>query len=396
MVLASVAVMVVFILAHASVVHASPTVLAKKIPAAEYSSLPSPPDITARAAIVVDTGTGEVLFEQEADTQLPMASTTKIMTATLVLESLDLDEKVVVPQHAAGTAGSVANLQWGEVLTVEQLLYALMVPSGNDAAITLAEETAGSVSAFVEMMNDKAEALGLSNTHFSNPNGLHLEDHYSSARDLATLTQYAMQDPTFRRIVDTPKYELPWPDGSFIREYKSGNVLLEKYPWVDGVKTGSTPYAGYCMVASGTYDGTSLVVVLLGAENDDVRWAEVEALFDYGLTVRPWTVLADKGELVGELDTADPLRRQVRIVAQRALTVRLSPGDEVIRTAQVVDEVMLPVHIGDALGELDFYLDGVLLGSVALVAAQTLDRIPVGEFINQWRLGFAKTLVYAG
>jgi D-alanyl-D-alanine carboxypeptidase (penicillin-binding protein 5/6) len=374
-----------FLAGGASPAFASSDIPSWTITAAPSASAQATPDITATAAILIDSDSGAVLYAKNPDERLPMASTTKIMTAILVLESLELDKKVVVPKSATGTAGSLAGLVWGEVLTVEQLLYALLVPSGNDAALTLAQETAGSVQAFVQKMNEKAEEMGLTNTHFANPNGLHLENHYSSARDLATMAEYAMRDPTFRRIVDTPTYELPWPGkDAGVRKFKSGNVLLNEYPWVNGVKTGSTPYAKYCMVASGTLEGVSLIAVLLGAADDDTRWKETKSLLDYGLALFPRTLLVDRGQLVAELDVPDPLDRKVRLVAQKALTMRLAATEVVTASARLKGEVTPPVHVGEVLGVVDFSLDGTFLDSVELVAAQSLEKPAITDVMHYW------------
>jgi D-alanyl-D-alanine carboxypeptidase (penicillin-binding protein 5/6) len=386
--LATLAVAVVFGLltvAWSSPVYAAGPLPPKTISAAASAAEQEPPELTATAAILIDSETGTVIFSKQADERLPMASTTKIMTSILVLESLELDQKVVVPQSATQTPGSLAGLVYGEVLTVEQLMYAMLIPSGNDAALTLAVKTSGSVQAFVNRMNEKAGEMGLTNTHFANPNGLHLEDHYSSARDLATMAQYALRDPTFRRIVDTPTYELPYPGvDQGIREYKNGNVLLKEYPWVNGVKTGSTPYAGYCMVASGSRDGVSLIAVLLGDPDDDTRWKETKALLDYGMSQFPPTVLVDRGELVAELDVSDPLGRKVRLVSQQASTMRLGATETVTAQARLLDEVALPVRVGDTLGVLDFTMNGTFLDSVPLVAGNSVEKPDIGEVWLTW------------
>ncbi len=365
--------------------YAAGTFPPKTISSAAKAAEQELPDISATAAIVIDAETGAVLFEKQPDERLPMASTTKIMTSILVLESLDLDQKVVVPQSVTGTAGSLAGLVYGEVLTVRQLMYAMLIPSGNDAALTLAIKTSGSVQAFVNRMNEKAEEMGLTNTHFANPNGLHLENHYSSARDLATMAQYAMRNSTFRKIVATTEYDLPYPGvDQGVRKLKNGNVLLKELPWVNGVKTGSTPYAGYCMVTSGSRDGVSLITVLLGAADDDTRWKETKALLGYGMSQFPPTVLVDRGELVAELDLSDPLGRKVRLVSQQACAMRLGASEVVTAQARLLDEVVLPVHVGDPLGELDFTLDGTFLDSVPLVAGNSLDRPDLGKVWLHW------------
>ena len=346
---------------------------------------PRPPAITGTAAILIDMDSGRILYSRNANARVPMASTTKIMTAIIALESLELDATVTISADVAATAGSRLWLEAGEVFTVEQLMYALLVSSANDAAVALAEAAAGNVKAFVNEMNEKAQALGLANTHFVNPHGLNAKKHFSSARDLATLAQYAMQDPVFRRIVRTREYTIPWAGQDTPRELENHNVLLGKQAWVTGVKTGSTPYAKYCLVASGTRDGVSLLSVLLGAADDDLRWRETEALLGYGFSLYPRTVLADKGEIVAELDVPDRLDRRVSLVASRSLTVSLFNTDVVTSSVSVGRDVVLPVHAGDVFGAIDFTLDGKSLGSVSLVAAQSVDKVTIKMFLECWR-----------
>ena len=346
---------------------------------------PRPPAITATAAILIDMDSGRILYSRNANARVPMASTTKIITAIIALESLELGATVTISADVAATGGSRLWLEEGEVLTVEQLMYALLVSSANDAAVALAEAVAGSVQTFVKQMNEKAEALGLANTHFVNPHGLNAKKHFSSARDLAILAQHAMQDPVFRQMVHTREYTIPWPGHDTPRLLENHNVLLGRQAWVTGVKTGSTPYAKYCMVASGTRDGVSLVSVLLGATNDDVRWRETEALLDYGFSLYPRTVLADKGGIVAELDVSDRLDRRVILVADRSLTVSLFKTDAVTSSVRVDRDVVLPVHVGDVFGAIDFTLDGKSLGSVSLVAAQSVDKVTIKMILECWR-----------
>ena len=315
-----------------------------------------------------------------------MASTTKIMTAIVALESLAPKTKVTISGNAAATTGSRLWLEKGEVLTVEQLMYGLLVSSANDAAVALAEASAGSTRAFVEKMNAKAKALGLSNTHYVNVNGLNAEKHFSSAKDLAILAQHAMLDPVFRRIVRTREYTLPDPANPEISlKHENHNLLLGWQAWVTGVKTGSTPYAKYCLVASGTRDGVSLVSVLLGAAEDDVRWKESKALLKYGFSLYARTVLADKGEMVTELAVPDGLDRRVRLVADRSLVVSLFKTDVVESSVRVDRDVILPVQAGDVFGTMEFTLDGKSLGSVSLIAAQPVENVTIKMILDHWR-----------
>ena len=206
------------------------------------SGEPKPPDLTSTAALVMDADSGQVLFSKNADERLPMASTTKIMTAIVVLESLDLDTKVMVSRNAHFQSGSVVGLQALDVVTVEQLLYWLLVFSGNDAAVALAEKTSGSVDQ-VRGQDERARPRPwASPTRISpTPTGSNATGHYSSCTDLATMARYAMKNETFRKIVNTPVYDLPHPGAYTPAEPKNSNALLTKYDWITGVKTGSTP-----------------------------------------------------------------------------------------------------------------------------------------------------------
>jgi serine-type D-Ala-D-Ala carboxypeptidase (penicillin-binding protein 5/6) len=363
----------------------------KTITASFPSGKPAAPRITSTAAILIDQDTGEILFSHNANARLPNASTTKIMTAVIVLESLELDKKVKISANAVSTIGSKASLQRGEVLTVTQLLYALMVVSGNDASIALAEATAGSVEAFVERMNEKAKELSLTNTHFVNPCGLNNKKHFSSAKDLATLAQYALKNPVFASIVDTIYFSLPpiaaVPPATKVtlRDFDNQNELLKRLAWVNGVKTGSTPYAKYCLVASGSMEGVSLVAVILGAEEDEIRWKEAKSLLEYGISLHPRTLLIHKGETVGEVDVSDYLGRQVRLVAARPLVARLSAGGVATGTVRLDRPLVTPVHVGDVLGVMEFTLNGRSLGSVDLIAAQAVEKPTIRMLLDHWK-----------
>lgn len=377
------------------VIESTPTISAdipsRIITSALTTSEPAPPKITATAAFMIDAKTGEYLFSRNANARLPMASTTKIMTAILALESLDLDAKVKVSNKAVSTIGSKASLVGGETLTVEQLLYALMVVSGNDASIALAEAVSGDVDTFVERMNAKAKKLGLTNTHFMNPCGLNNKKHFSSAKDLAFLAQYALRDPMFARIVDTIDFSLPpippVPPGTqeTLRKFDNQNELLKQMDWATGVKTGSTPYAKYCLVASGAREGVSLIAVVLGAETDSVRWKEARALLNYGLSLYPRTVLATTGEVVAEVNVNDPIGRRVRLVTAGPLIARLGRDDTVRSMVSLDRGPALPVRAGEVFGRMDFVLDSAIIGSVDLIAAQPLEKPTIAQILNHWR-----------
>lgn len=376
------------------------------------SSATTAPAISAPAAYVIDARSGRTLFSLNANARLPIASTTKIMTAVLVLEMLPLNREIVASAQAAATLGSSIGLKEGETLTAEQLLYALLVESANDAAVALAEAAAGSVETFVDLMNKKAVFLGLENTHFVNPHGMNAKKHYSSARDLAVLTQYAMRDDTFREMVDTWTYTIPRPfspeasestesaesansdhptestesadstDESGLLTITNRNVLLGRLSWVTGVKTGFTPNAGYCLVASGTKDGTSLISVLLGQSDENLCWAESQALLEYGLNCYHQVNVTTKGKPVTDMGIPFESSRRLRLVANRTLTLSLHEDDVATRTIRADPEVTLPVNAGNVLGVVEVKVNGELVDSVDLVAAESVGRVTIEQILR--------------
>ena len=218
---------------------------------------------SAQSAVVMERSSHRVLFDQNADKQLPMASTTKIVTALTVLNHANLDEVVEVSPKAVGIEGSSIYLRAGEHLTVRELLYGLMLRSGNDSAVALALHVAGSIEAFAEMMNETAQNAGCLNSHFVNPHGLHNDEHYTSVRDLATLTCIALNNPDFREIVSTKTVRISNEGMEYDRVLVNKNKLLTNFDGADGVKTGYTKKAGRCFVGSATRDGMQVVVVVL-------------------------------------------------------------------------------------------------------------------------------------
>ncbi len=240
-----------------------------------------PPATSAKAYALLDAQSGTVLAEKNADTPLPMASTTKIMTALLAIELLDGDTTVCVPREAVGIEGSSIYLYEGERITVRTLLYALLLSSANDAATALAIEACGSVEQFAARMNQKAAQLGLSQTHFCNPHGLHEEAHYTTARDLARLTAAALANETFAEIVSTRRYTAKQEGTDATRLFVNHNKLLARYPDAIGVKTGFTKKSGRCLVSAAKRDGLTLICVTLSAPDD---WRDHTALLDFGFS----------------------------------------------------------------------------------------------------------------
>lgn len=238
-------------------------------------------DLTAVSAISYDISNDSLLFEKEPGKRLPMASLTKIMTAIIALENLDLSQKVKVTHSAATIGEDSMGLTEGEELTVEELLHGLLMTSGNDAAETIAQTSKFGRSRFLHLMNQKAEDLGLSNTRFTNPSGLEGDgEQYSTAKDLMIMTRYALQNPTFARIVSTYSYDIPATDTHKEFQLINETNLLTSYPGVKGVKTGYTYEAGYCLVTYLEYEGHQIVAVVMNSQD---RRVEMASLLDYSL-----------------------------------------------------------------------------------------------------------------
>lgn len=232
--------------------------------------------VNARNAIALDRSTGEVLFEQNAYELVPMASTTKIITALITIERGNLDEKLTVSKNAASIRGSKVGYKAGEEITIRELLYGLMYKSGNDAAITLAEGIGGSIEEFAEIMNHYAVGIGILDSHFQTPHGLDSADHYSSAYDLAILTAKGMEYDMFREVVGTK--EIKKSQYGFTRDYNNINKILWRIPGANGVKTGYTGQAGKCLVSSVNHNGKDIIIVVLNCTD---RWNQTEKIFKH-------------------------------------------------------------------------------------------------------------------
>jgi len=333
------------------------------------------PKLSAKAAILVDAKTGRVLFSENADARLPIASTTKIMTALVALEQLPLDAKITASEKAAATIGSRIGLQPGEVLSAEQLLNALLIESANDAAVALAEAVADSVEGFADQMNTKAQELGLENTHYVNPHGMNAKEHYSSARDLATLATSAMKNETFREIVGTWSYTLVRAGQTEPQVITNHNLMLENVGWITGIKTGRTPKAGCCLVASGTKDGVSLISVILGEPSEEQCQKESQDLLKYGFSLYKRVILVTKGQSLSDLAVPYHSNQRLSLVSARTMVVSVFRDETPTIKVRVDRAVTLPVRTGEAFGSIEFFLRGEELGRAELVAGQDIGRL---------------------
>ncbi|MCR8846998.1 D-alanyl-D-alanine carboxypeptidase [Rossellomorea sp. SC111] len=254
------------------------------------------PSVSAQKAILMDQETGRILYEKDAHTQSRIASITKIMTAILAVESGKMDQEVTVSSNAAGTEGSSLYLKAGEKIKLEDLVYGLMLRSGNDGAVAIAEYVGGSLDGFVYMMNEKAKEIGMENTHFSNPHGLDdHEDHYSTAYDMAVLARYSMENDKYKEIAGTKVHTAPNPDEKWDRKWKNKNRLLtELYKYSTGGKTGYTKLAKRTLVSTASKDGENLIAVTLNGPDD---WNDHIGMFEYGFKHYDYKIVLDKGRI---------------------------------------------------------------------------------------------------
>jgi D-alanyl-D-alanine carboxypeptidase len=333
-----------------------------------WASAPEIPDLApgAKAAILFDATSGRVLYEKNADNEMLIASLTKIMTAILAIENGKMDELVTVGPHAVGVDGSSIYLKQGEKIPLGTLVYGLMLRSGNDAAIAIAEHIGGSVEGFVYMMNEKLAYLGLEHTHFANPHGLDQSGHYSSAKDLAVLTAYALKNPIFQQIVKTEVKTVPWPGEKWQRKFYNKNKMLRFYKWADGVKTGFTKKARRTLVSSATKEGHQLITVTL---NDGDDWRDSMMMLEYGFTHYDLVPVLTKGQdLFGKSYQTE---EQQTFSVVSGIPFNYPLNEEEKKEISVEPIISYPLHLVTRnhmqVGNARIFLKDQLIGSVPLV-----------------------------
>lgn len=328
---------------------------------------------SARSMVLTEKSTGTVLLDINCDQPLPMASTTKIMTALVTLENAELSERVKIPAQAAGVEGSSMYLTAGETLTVEELLYGLMLTSGNDAATALAIHVGGSEQAFVDLMNRKARELGLTSTQFANPSGLPDDRHYTTARELALITGAALDHPVFAKLVSSKSASVSYRDTPGGRKLQNHNKLLTMYDKAIGVKTGFTKKAGRCLVSAAENEGVVLICVTL---NDGDDWNDHITAHEYGFSVTRKLSLAKAGEI--EVALATPDGTPVTAVNERDVaTVVFDPAAQATAVIRAERFVYAPRKKGDAVGSVSFYVDGNLAATEPLVLTAEIPAPPL-------------------
>jgi len=328
-----------------------------------------------RSAILIDRDTGTVMYEQNSDEQLPPASMTKVMTMLLIMEAIDQgklkwNEKIRTSEHAASMGGSQIFLEPGEEMTTEQMLKGIAIGSGNDAAVAVAERLAGSEDEFVNKMNEKAKDLGLKNTKFQNVTGLPTGDHYSSARDMAIMAKELLKYQDITKFTGT--YE------AYLREdtdkkfwLVNTNRLVKFYPGVDGLKTGFTADAKYCLTATAMKDGMRVIAVVFGAPTSKERNAQVTKMLNYAFSQYETHPLHKKEEAIGKIKVSKGDQKEVTAVTSEPISILTKKGEAVDKLEKVITmnkKLKAPIEKGQEIGQIEYVKDGKVLVSSPLVS----------------------------
>ncbi|MGI5818718.1 MAG: D-alanyl-D-alanine carboxypeptidase family protein [Armatimonadota bacterium] len=342
---------------------------------------PEPPELSCTAAVLIDPETRQVIYARDAEERRYVASLTKMMTALLVAESGALNRTVRVSPHAASVGESSMNLTAGEELTLEHVLMGALLPSANDAATACAEAVSGSVEAFAELMNERGAELGMTQTNFVNPHGLHHDDHYSSALDMAILGLHVMGRPELRPIVRMREAVVPWPGKPHDRKLINRNRMLEHWEAADGIKTGYTRQAGNCIAASAYVDGWRLICVVLGCEAR--AWDEARTLLEWGF----------ESFLKVALVSTELTRASVEVRGGVEAVVAASAAEDVIaivpRGPAPEEPVLLsgavdaPIRAGQVVGQLGVTMPDGETRSVDLIATEDVARSPWARVLSE-------------
>ena len=344
-------------------------------------------ETSAKAACILEMQTGRVLFEHNMHARLPMASTTKVMTALLAIEQGRAEDHVVCSDNAFGVSGTSIYLQSGETLTLEEMLLGLMLSSGNDAAVAIAEHIGGSVDGFVAMMNARAKEIGAVNTRFANPHGLPDENHYTTAYDLALITREAMANDAFRRLVSTRRASIPWEGRDYNRQLSNKNKLLSSYPGATGVKTGFTSKAGRCLAFGASRDGLEMVGTVLSCSD---WFDEAARLMDGCFETYSMTRVLGPTLSAGRIAVTDGKSESCGMCVMDALDVPLGVGEAAQVVLDVPGSVRAPVYPGMHLGTAKLVVGGQVFGTGEVVASERVDAdtmsIDVRRVIAHWML----------
>lgn len=343
--------------------------------------------LNAKSAILMEESTGNILYESNPDERLPIASVTKVMTMLLIMEAVDsgkisLDDMVTVSGNAMSYGGSTMFLETGEQLTVNDMLKGIAVASANDGCVAMAEHLAGSESAFVDMMNEKAKELGMENTHFMNTNGLDEDDHYSSARDVAIMSRELMKHETIFN------YTSIWMDtlrgGKF--QLANTNKLIRFYDGANGLKTGSTSKALCCLSAAAKRNDMQLIAVVLGAPTSAERFASAKSLLDYGFANYAVNTQITAGDEVQNIAVEKGVDKEVGVVAGDSCSTLVKKGqeDNITKEIKIDETITAPIEAGQKIGTMTISRDGEVIADIDLNASSAVEKKGIGLIIKDF------------
>ena len=343
--------------------------------------------LNAKSAILMEESTGNILYESNPDERLPIASVTKVMTMLLIMEAVDsgkisLDDMVTVSENAMSYGGSTMFLETGEQLTVNDMLKGIAVASANDGCVEMAEHLAGSESAFVDMMNERAKELGMENTHFMNTNGLDEDDHYSSARDVAIMSRELMKHETIFN------YTSIWMDtlrgGKF--QLANTNKLIRFYDGANGLKTGSTSKALCCLSAAAKRNDMQLIAVVLGAPTSAERFASAKSLLDYGFANYAVNTQITAGDEVQKIAVEKGVDKEVGVVAGDSCSTLVKKGqeDNITKEIKIDETITAPIEAGQKIGTMTISRDGEVIADIDLNASSAVEKKGIGLIIKDF------------
>jgi len=343
----------------------------------------SRPNPTASAAILMDFTTGKVIFSKDSFKRRAPASTTKILTALVALERSETNRAITTSKNASKTDGSSIWLAPGEEHTLEELLYGVLLSSGNDASVAIAESLAGSEAKFTAWMNEKAQVIGAKDSFFKNCNGLPEPGHYSTAYDLALIARYALHKPAFAEMVKTKTKTIEWPGREYDRLMVNHNKLLWRYQYADGVKTGYTRQAGKCLVASATKNGQRLIAVVL---NSKEIYDDSKQLFEYGFNNYQLLTVVEPEQKVGSISVEEGVNNQVPVFPEHSVTIVIprEQVDQVRVNLEIPQSIPAPVERLQQVGELEVKIGAKLVEKVPVVTAASVPKEGLWKRFWNW------------
>lgn len=340
-------------------------------------------DIQVPAAVVIDFDTGRVLYDKNGDEKRKMASLTKIMTSILLVENCDMEEQIEVPKKAAQIGGSTVGLKAGDIVTAKSLLYGMLLPSGNDCAYTVAIHLGGTIENFAKMMNDKAKILGLTSTNFVNPHGLDNENHYTTAKEMAYLTRYALKNPYIDEAVKTKSITINF--GSFTKTLNNTNSLLRTYEKADGVKTGFTNGAERCLVSSATDNDRRYICVLLGATTTKIRFNTSKLLLEE--TFKKYKTM-DISNYLKFYINVNVVKGKIpnyeeSINDNMSYPLTNEEYDSIYIKQDIVQSLEAPVAAGTKIGKVEVYLENEKLYEKEIFLKENIYKKNIMDYINE-------------